>query len=83
MTAVQELPAAPVLIGGEELTVPTAPVINPARVSEVVGEYALGTRHHVDRAVAAAVDTVVVKPPGSWSSTIRARCPVPITGTPC
>lgn len=54
MTAVTGLPAAAVLIGGEEVAAPTAPVINPARTSEVVGEHALGGERHVDSAVRAA-----------------------------
>jgi aldehyde dehydrogenase len=33
---------------------PAAPVINPARVTEVIGSYALGTAGHVDLAVRAA-----------------------------
>ena len=45
---------ARVLIDGEDLDSVTAPVINPARVAEVVGSYALGTARHVDLAVRAA-----------------------------
>jgi len=45
---------ARILIDGEDLDAPTAPVINPARVTEVVGNYTLGTAHHVDLAVRAA-----------------------------
>jgi aldehyde dehydrogenase len=45
---------ARVLIDGEDLDTPTAPVINPARVTEVVGSYALGTARHVDLAARAA-----------------------------
>jgi acyl-CoA reductase-like NAD-dependent aldehyde dehydrogenase len=55
-TSVASQPAvARVLAGGEELEAPAAPVINPARVTEVVGSYALGTARHVDLAVRAAV----------------------------
>lgn len=54
MTALTGFPAAAVLIGGEEVAAPTAPVINPARTSEVVGEHALGGERHVDSAVRAA-----------------------------
>ncbi|KQV06328.1 aldehyde dehydrogenase family protein [Leifsonia sp. Root112D2] len=46
---------APVLIAGEEVPSDFAPVVNPARTSEIVGQYALGTAHHIDLAVAAAV----------------------------
>jgi aldehyde dehydrogenase len=46
---------APVLVAGEEVPSDFAPVLNPARTSEVVGEYALGTAHHIDLAAAAAL----------------------------
>jgi aldehyde dehydrogenase len=45
---------APVLVAGEELDAPWVPVPNPARRHEVVGEVAMGTAEHVDRAVRAA-----------------------------
>jgi len=53
-SVVSEPAVARVLIDGEHLDVPTAPVINPARVSEVVGSYALGTAREVDLAARAA-----------------------------
>ncbi|MER6958753.1 aldehyde dehydrogenase family protein [Streptomyces sp. NPDC000618] len=54
MTA-EKLLRAPVLVGGEELPTAYAPVLNPARISETVGEYALGGAREVDLAVSAAV----------------------------
>ena len=54
---------APVLIAGEEVPSDFAPVLNPARTDEIVGEYALGTAHHVDLAVAAAIAAF-----GRWSA---------------
>jgi aldehyde dehydrogenase len=54
MSVVSRPVVARVLINGEELEAPTAPVINPARVSEVVGSHALGTARQVDLAVRAA-----------------------------
>ena len=54
---------APVMIGGEEIASDFAPVLNPARTAEVVGEYALGNQRHVDLAVAAAVDAF-----GPWAA---------------
>ncbi len=55
ISAVSRPDVARVMIGGEDLDAPTAPVINPARVAEVVGSFALGTARHVDLAVRAAV----------------------------
>lgn len=48
------LPVSPVLVAGERLDSPLQPVRNPARTSEVVGQVAVGTADHVDRAVDAA-----------------------------
>jgi aldehyde dehydrogenase len=62
-TAQATTPVAPVLIAGDEVPSDFAPVLNPARTDEIVGEYALGTAHHVDLAVAAAVAAF-----GRWSS---------------
>lgn len=45
-----------VRVAGTSLHAETAPVRNPARTIEVVGEVALGTAAHVDAAVAAAHD---------------------------
>ncbi|MCZ2827564.1 aldehyde dehydrogenase family protein [Modestobacter sp. VKM Ac-2986] len=43
-----------VLVAGERLDADSQPVVNPARLHEVVGRVALGTAAHVDRAVTAA-----------------------------
>jgi aldehyde dehydrogenase len=48
------LPHAGVLVAGQELPAPTAPVFDPACRTEVVGHVALGDASHVDRAVTAA-----------------------------
>ncbi|GHE47044.1 aldehyde dehydrogenase family protein [Streptomyces capitiformicae] len=45
---------ASVLVGGEEVTTGFAPVLNPARISEVVGEFALGGAGEIDLAARAA-----------------------------
>jgi aldehyde dehydrogenase len=45
---------APVLIGGQEQPTSFAAVLNPARTSETVGEYALGGAHEIDLAAEAA-----------------------------
>ncbi|NEK85568.1 aldehyde dehydrogenase family protein [Blastococcus saxobsidens] len=45
---------AAVLVAGQRLDSDFQPVVNPARVHEVVGQVAMGTGEHVDRAVAAA-----------------------------
>lgn len=47
-------PEAPVLVAGERVGSLYQPVVNPARTAEVVGQVAIGTAEHVDRAVAAA-----------------------------
>ena len=54
VSAVRSPAVARVLIDGAEHKAPTAEVINPARVSEIVGDYALGAARHVDLAVRAA-----------------------------
>ena len=54
MSVVDRPAVARVLVGAEELDAPAAPVINPARFTEVVGSYALGTARHVDLAARAA-----------------------------
>ena len=48
------LPRAPVRIAQEQVESSFAPVLNPARATEVVGEFALGTARHVDLAVSSA-----------------------------
>ncbi|ROO87590.1 aldehyde dehydrogenase [Actinocorallia herbida] len=45
---------APILVDGVEVQAPLAPVLNPARTSEVVGEYAMGGTREADLAVEAA-----------------------------
>ncbi|MBC6457199.1 aldehyde dehydrogenase family protein [Actinomadura sp. HBU206391] len=45
---------APVLVAGQARPAPLAPVHNPARRSEIVGEHALGTASDIDDAVRAA-----------------------------
>ncbi|MBB3674546.1 aldehyde dehydrogenase family protein [Modestobacter versicolor] len=45
---------AAVLVAGQRLASDFQPVVNPARLSEVIGRVALGTAEHVDQAVAAA-----------------------------
>jgi aldehyde dehydrogenase len=58
-----EQPRAEVQVAGEVLAAPMMSVPNPARTHEVVGEVAVGTAEHVDRAVAAAHAAF-----GHWSS---------------
>ena len=45
---------APVLIEGDTVSTPMAPVFNPAHAKEIVGEHALGGAREVDLAVRAA-----------------------------
>lgn len=54
----RSLARAPVLIGGRERLSDFAPVVNPAHTDEVVGEFALGTKEHVDAAVDAATSAM-------------------------
>jgi aldehyde dehydrogenase len=51
-----------VLVAGQRLASRFQPVVNPARTNEIVGQVALGTADHVDRAVTAAVAAF-----GPWS----------------
>ncbi|MFD0818065.1 aldehyde dehydrogenase family protein [Micromonospora zhanjiangensis] len=59
---------AAVVVAGKPVASQFQPVHNPARTDEVVGEVAVGTAAHVERAVAAAADAF----PG-WSATPATR----------